>query len=111
MQFKLTEQNNKNKRNFRVREGSTLLRQCRPQNHKTNNKPNEPAVGGKKNKRKHSPLVFSFISPTNKADKSETKIFSFQKGKTQKGNFCANATCEYASALGLKREEKCKKAN
>jgi len=80
MQFKLTEQNNKNK--GKTGEKQRTLRQRHPQNHKTNNKPNEPAQKKLTKKGKHLPLVFSYVSPTNKAHKSETKIFLFRKGKT-----------------------------
>jgi len=76
MQFKLTEQNNKNKGKIGERESAThkIIKQ-------TTNQMNQHKKKLTK-KGKHLPLVFSYVSPTNKAHKSETKIFLFRKGKT-----------------------------
>jgi len=86
MQFKLTEQNNKNK--GKIGERERTLRQRHPQNHKTNNKPNEPAQ--KKNSQKKENiclLYFPTFRRRTKPTKAKQKYFCSEKEKRCKRKF------------------------
>jgi len=93
MQFKLTEQNNQNK--GKTGEKERTLRQRHPQNHKTNNKPNEPAQKKTHKKRKtFASCIFLRFADEQSPQKRNKNIFVPKRKNAAKGNFCVNATCE-----------------